>query len=128
MIFKNDLNTVFVSEHNRRAPTLHSRGLLKLSQVILKPQNVSENKHPVHGEDTWASQVAPWEPASFARLLRPRSRVPGKPILSGESLENWLRLEAGSFREWVKLLAAFKDPRVTYTIPAAPLTRVGTTS
>lgn len=84
MIFKNDLNTVFVFEHNRTASTLHTRELLKLSQVILKPQNASESKHPVQCEDTWALQVAPWEPASFALFLRPRSRVPGKPILSGE--------------------------------------------
>lgn len=81
-------------------------------------------------EDTWAAQVAPWEPASFALSLRPRSGEPGKSILSGESLENCLRLEAGSFREWVTLLAAFKDPRERHTIPirAARPTRKGSTS
>lgn len=104
-----------VSEHKSHGSYTAHRGLLKLSGVILKPQNASQSKHPVQCEDTWASRVAPWEPASNALLLRPRSGEPGKPSLSGESLENRLRLEAGSFREWVKLLAAFKGPKATHT-------------
>lgn len=43
--------------------------------------------------------------------LPPTLGAPGTPILSGESLEIGLRLQAGIFPEWVKLLAAFLRPQ-----------------
>lgn len=57
-------------------------------------------------------------------LLRPRSGAPGKPSLSGESLENWLRLKGRSFGERVKLLTAFKDHPQSgthYSNPSSPV-------